>query len=201
MRQRRWIELLKDYDCTIRYHPGKANVVADALGRKSTSFMATLVVKQLKLLEENYDSNVMRKGQDSMILMASIQVQSDLIQQIKGGQLRDRRLICLRNEVEKGLKLNFRVLEDDLLRFRDRICVPNDSDIKNQILRDGHNSKYTMHPGSTKMYRDLQSHYWWEGMKKEIAIYVSKCLTCQQIKAEHQRPGGLLQPLDIPEWK
>ena len=107
MRQRRWIELLKDYDCTIRYHPGKANVVADALSRKSTSFMATLVVKQLKLLEENYDSNVMRKGQDSMKLMASIQVQSDLIQQIKGGQLRDRRLICLRNEVEKGLKVNF----------------------------------------------------------------------------------------------
>ena len=69
--------------------------------------MATLVVKQWKLLEENYDLNVMRKGQDSMILMASIQVQSDLIQQIKGGQLRDRRLICLRNEVEKGLKVNF----------------------------------------------------------------------------------------------
>ena len=87
------------------------------------------------------------------------------------------------------------------MRFKDRICVPNDSDIKDQILRDGHNSKYTMHLGSTKMYRDLQSHYWWEGMKKEIAIYVSKCLTCQQIKAEHQRPGGLLQPLDIPEWK
>ena len=107
MRQRRWIELLKDYDCTIRYHPGKANVVADALSRKSTSFMATLVVKQLKLLEENYDSNVMRKGQNSMILMASIQVQSDLIQQIKGGQLQDRRLICLRNEVKKGLKVNF----------------------------------------------------------------------------------------------
>ena len=89
MRQWRWIELLKDYDCTIRYHPGKANVVADALSRKSTSFMATLVVKQWKLLEENYDLNVIRKGQDSMILMASIQVQYDLIQQIKGGQLRD----------------------------------------------------------------------------------------------------------------
>ena len=117
--------------------------------------MATLVVKQWKLLEENYDLNVIRKGQDSMILMASIQVQSDLIQQIKGGQLRDRRLIYLKNEVEKGLKLNFRVSEDGLLRLRNRIYVPNDSDIKNQILRDGHNSKYTMHLGSTKMYRDL----------------------------------------------
>ena len=83
MRQRRWIELLKDYDCAIRYHPGKANVVADALSRKSTSFMASLVVKQWKLLEENFDLKALRKEQDSMILMASIQVQSDLIQQIK----------------------------------------------------------------------------------------------------------------------
>ena len=87
MRQRRWIELLKDYDCAIRYHPGKANVVADALSRKSTSFMASLVVKQWKLLEENFDLKALRKEQDSMILMASIQVQSDLIQQIKEGQL------------------------------------------------------------------------------------------------------------------
>ena len=85
MRQRRWIELLKDYDCTIRYHPGKANVVADALSRKSTSFMASLVVKQWKLLERNYDSNIIRKGQYSIMLMASIQVQTDLIQQIKEG--------------------------------------------------------------------------------------------------------------------
>ena len=83
MRQRRWIELLKDYDCAIRYHPGKANVVADALSRKSTCFMASLVVKQWKLLEENFDLKALRKEQDSMILMASIQVQSDLIQQIK----------------------------------------------------------------------------------------------------------------------
>ncbi|CAL9078814.1 unnamed protein product [Musa textilis] len=86
MRQRRWIELLKDYDCAIRYHPGKANVVADALSRKSTSFMASLVVKQWKSFEENFDLKALRKEQDSMILMASIQVQSDLIQQIKEGQ-------------------------------------------------------------------------------------------------------------------
>ena len=107
MRQRRWIELLKDYDCTIRYHPGKANIVVDALSRKSISFMATLVVKQWKLLEENYNLNVMREGQDSMILIASIQVQYDLIQQIKEGQLRDRHLICLRNEVEKRIETEF----------------------------------------------------------------------------------------------
>ncbi|CAL9097860.1 unnamed protein product [Musa textilis] len=133
--------------------------------------------------------------------MASIQVQSDLIQQIKEGQLRDPHLIYLRSEVEKELKPQFQVSKDGLLRFGERVCVPNEPDIKNQILNESHTSKYTLHPGSTKMYRDLQSHYWWKGMKKEIAMYVSKCLTCQQIKVEHQRPGGLLQPLVIPEWK
>ena len=83
------------------------------------------------------------------------------------------------------MKLNFQISDDDVLRFGDRIFVPNDLDIKNQILNEGHNSKYTMHPGSTKMYRDLQSHYCCKGMKKEIAIYVSRCLTCQQTKTEH----------------
>ena len=107
----------------------------------------------------------------------------------------------MRNEVEKELKPQFQVSKDGLLRFGERVCVPNEPDIKNQILKESHTSKYTIHPGSTKMYRDLQSHYWWEGMKKEIAMYVSKCLTCQQIKVEHQRPGGLLQPLVILEWK
>ena len=134
---------------------------------------------ELVSLEENFDLKALRKEQDSIILMASIQVQSDLIQQIKEGQLRDPRLIYLRNKVEKELKPQFQVSKDGLLRFGERVCVPNELDIKNQILNESHTSKYALHPGSTKMYRDLQSHYWWEGMKKEIAIYVSKCLICQ----------------------
>ena len=68
-------------------------------------------------------------------------------------------------------------------------------------MEEAHTSAYVMHPGSTKMYRTLKDHYWWRGMKREIAEFVSKCLTCQQIKIEHQKPAGLLQPLSIPEWK
>ena len=85
--------------------------------------MTSLVVKQWKLLEENFDLKALRKEQDSMILMASIQVQSDLIQQIKEGQLRDPHLIYLRNEVEKELKPQFQVSKDGLLRFGERVCV------------------------------------------------------------------------------
>ena len=68
-------------------------------------------------------------------------------------------------------------------------------------MEEAHSSAYAMHPGSTKMYRTLKEHYWWNGMKKEIANFVSICLTCQQVKAEHQKPVGKIQLLPIPVWK
>ena len=68
-------------------------------------------------------------------------------------------------------------------------------------MEEAHSSAYAMHPGSTKMYHTMREHYWWKGMKKEIADFVSRCLTCQQVKAEHQKPAGKIQPLPIPVWK
>ena len=81
-----------------------------------------------------------------------------------------------------------------------RMCVPEYRELKKDIMEEAHSSAYAMHPGSTKMYRTLK-HHWWNGMKKEIASFVSRCLTCQQVKAEHQRPMGMIQLLLIPEWK
>ncbi|KAJ8751549.1 hypothetical protein K2173_016786 [Erythroxylum novogranatense] len=82
-----------------------------------------------------------------------------------------------------------------------RLCIPNDKTVKDEIMDEAHNAPYSMHPGSTRMYRDLKEHFWWKGMKKDVAEYVSRCLVCQQVKAEHQAPSGMLQPLSIPEWK
>ncbi|KAJ8753686.1 hypothetical protein K2173_026362 [Erythroxylum novogranatense] len=94
------------------------------------------------------------------------------------------------------------VLSDDgLLTIRNRLCIPNVKEVKDEILDEAHNAPYVMHPGSTRMYRDLREHFWWRGMKKDVAEYVSKCLVCQQVKAEHQAPSGQLRPLSIPEWK
>ena len=88
-----------------------------------------------------------------------------------------------------------------VLYFGDRLCVPDQEELRRQILDEAHRTPYAMHPGSTKMYQDLKNRFWWPGMKRDIARYVSICLTCQRVKAEHQRPGGVLQPIQIPEWK
>ena len=73
--------------------------------------------------------------------------------------------------------------------------------LKKKFLFEVHNTIFTMHSGGNKMYQDLKQHYWWKGMKSDVTEYVSKCLTCQQVKAEHQVPTGLLNPLPIPQWK
>ncbi|KAL4034919.1 hypothetical protein IC575_003591 [Cucumis melo] len=85
--------------------------------------------------------------------------------------------------------------------FEGRLCVPEDSAVKTELLTEAHSSPFTMHPGSTKMYQDLRSVYWWRGMKRDVADFVSRCLVCQQVKAPRQHPAGLLQPLSVPEWK
>ena len=79
--------------------------------------------------------------------------------------------------------------------------MPDKEELRREILEEAHCSAYAMHPRSTKMYQNLKENYWWKGMKKDIAEYVFKCLTYQQVKAEHHRPAGLLQPLPILEWK
>ncbi|GJQ93178.1 retrotransposon protein, putative, ty3-gypsy subclass [Tanacetum coccineum] len=133
MRQRRWLELLKDYDANIQYHPGKANVVADALSRKNSGIMA---------LDQKEDG-----------------------------------------------------------RTNGRLCVPNDSSLREAVLTEAHNSPFYIHLCSTKMYRDLKQNFWWNGMKHDVARFVAKCLTYQQVKIKHQRASSLLQPFDIPTWK
>jgi IS30 family transposase len=88
-----------------------------------------------------------------------------------------------------------------ILWFSRWICVPNLKHIKELILREARDSAYFIHSSSNKMYKDLKTRYWWYGMKRDIVEYVDLCDTCQRVKAEHQRPARLLQPLKIPKWK
>ncbi|GKE57602.1 putative reverse transcriptase domain-containing protein [Tanacetum coccineum] len=90
---------------------------------------------------------------------------------------------------------------DGALYYLDRIWVPLTGDVRTLIMEEAHKSKYLVHPGADKMYYDLRDMYWWPCIKKDIALWVSKCLTCSKVKAEHQRPSGLLQQPEIPKWK
>ncbi|GJU66193.1 putative reverse transcriptase domain-containing protein [Tanacetum coccineum] len=104
-------------------------------------------------------------------------------------------------EMLKGLDKQFERKENGGLYVAKRIWVPVYGNLRTLIMKEAHTSKYFVHPGADKMYYDLRDLYWWPGMKKDIAMYVSKCLTCSKVKAEHQTPSGLLQQPEIPEWK
>ncbi|GJT58033.1 putative reverse transcriptase domain-containing protein [Tanacetum coccineum] len=140
---------LDDYEVRFVYHPGKANVVADALtGERS----------HIKFDDNSKDPEKLRTE-----------------------------------------KLEPRA--DGTLCLNDRSWLPCYGDLRTVIMHESHKSKYSIHPGSEKMYQDMKKLYWWPNMKANIATYVSKCLTCAKVKAEHQRPSGLLVQPDIPQWK
>ncbi|WVZ90097.1 hypothetical protein U9M48_036427 [Paspalum notatum var. saurae] len=105
------------------------------------------------------------------------------------------------NEIKLGKAPHFREDEQGTVWYKNRICVPDVDSIKKLILSEAHDTAYSIHPSSTKMYHDLKERFWWYGMKRAVAEYVAVCDTCQRVKAEHQRPAGLLQPLMIPKWK
>ena len=96
-------------------------------------------------------------------------------------------MIKLRAEIEGGRKLEFQIRDNGAIVRGSRMYVPEIGELKREIMEEAHSLAYAMHLGSTKMYHTLREHYWWKGMKKEIVDFVSKCLTCQQVKAEHHK--------------
>ncbi|GJX42874.1 putative reverse transcriptase domain-containing protein [Tanacetum coccineum] len=151
IRQRRWLELLSDYDCEIRYHPGKANTE----------------VRKLENLEAE-DVGGMLVG-------------------FKG--------------IRKPRKEKLEPRADGTLFLNNRSWLTCYSDLRTLIMHESHKSKYSVYPGSNKMYQDMKKLYWWPNMKVDIATYVSKCLTCLKVKDENQKSLGLLVQPEIPQWK
>ena len=146
---------MEDYDCTINYHPGKANVVADALSRQVQ--VAGLMIKELHLLEEVSCWNP--RFEPRKVILGNIAVKSTLLVHIKEAQEKDFEVQKWLEKVNKGEKLDFNLGVNGVLKFQNRIVVPKDKGLKKKILEETYRSKYTVHPGGNKMYQDLKSLY------------------------------------------
>ncbi|WVZ81149.1 hypothetical protein U9M48_028562, partial [Paspalum notatum var. saurae] len=116
-------------------------------------------------------------------------------------QKKDKGLAHIREGIDEKKKACFKLDEEGVLWFKNRLVVPKDMELKKKILDEAHTSMFTMHSGNNKMYQDLKQKFWWTRMKREIAKYVSKCDVCQRVKADPLKPVGLPQPLKVPAWK
>jgi hypothetical protein len=152
LRQRRWLELIKDYDLEIHYHPGKANLVADTLSRKGHTNMAMILQFPNELVKEFERLNLKVVAHAEVV---TLEVQSTLEQEIRKWQLEDAGIQKIKESMKQGEASDFTEDEQGTVWFKNRLCVPEIGNLRETILREAHDSAYSIHPGSTKMYEDL----------------------------------------------
>ncbi|KAF8052099.1 hypothetical protein N665_1610s0001 [Sinapis alba] len=195
LRQRRWMEFVADYDLDIAYHPGKANLVADALSRTRAEVSDERVTGELEEMVRSLHLNTLA-GQDEPLELEAVD-QADLLTRIRQAQGLDEKV----KKVASNDRTEYQTASNGTIFVNGMISVPNNDELKEEIMRQAHKSKFSVHPRLNKMYRDLRRYYHWVRMKSDVAEWVAKCPTCKLVKAEHQVPNGLLKNLPIPEWK
>ena len=143
----------------------------DALSRKSLETLRAL----------NAHLSLSDNGEMVVELIAKL----DLLNRVLEAQNKDEKLAAIVNQNKVGKEIKFTVKEDGFLYYKDLVCVPNDDELKKSILKEAHSGSFAMHPDSTKMYQDLKTSYWWFGMKRDVLEFVTKCMVCQKVRAEH----------------
>ena len=160
MRQRRWMEFLEDYDFTLHYHPGKANVVADALTRKSRGALASIASREWQMLETvgQFGLQYCEQAQGTL---GSLVATPSLLSRVIESQGQDAEIVSIRDRVQSGTgDEGWIVHADGSLRYRGQVVVPQLTDLREEILKEFHCSQFAVHPGGTKMYRDLRRQYY-----------------------------------------
>ncbi|WVZ85095.1 hypothetical protein U9M48_032052, partial [Paspalum notatum var. saurae] len=166
MRQRRWLELIKDYDLEINYHPGKANVVAYALSRRAHCHMLEIRPTARLICCEIDEIEVIT---EQMAELYSLIIEPTIKEQIITAQKQDKGMAFIREGVDEKKRACFTLDDQGVLWFKNRLVVSKDMELRKRILDEAHTSMFTMHPGSNKMYQDLKQKFWWTRMKREIA--------------------------------
>ncbi|KAI3810401.1 hypothetical protein L1987_20013 [Smallanthus sonchifolius] len=163
--------------------------------------------RQLKVHEKNYTTHDLELGVVVFALnilrhyLYGLTIHTSLTTQIRMAQQEALKEENIQNEAFRGMIRQLEPKSDDTLYFMNRIWVSCFGNLWELVMEEAHKYRYSIHPGSDKMYKNLKELYWWPNMKGEIAIYVGKCLTCSKVKVEHQKPSGLLQQPEIPQWK
>nr|GEY28441.1 putative reverse transcriptase domain-containing protein [Tanacetum cinerariifolium] len=196
---RLWRHYLYGTKCT-------ANIVADALSRKdkeSIRVRALVVTVHNNLHEQIQNAQVEACKEENIGAerFVVVTVHNNLHEQIRNAQVEACKEENIGAERFVGEGEPFEVRCDGTKYLKGRVWLPLFGGLRDLIMLESHKSKYSIHPGSDQMYHDLKKLYWWPNMKADIATYVSKCLTCAKVKAEHQKPSGLLQQPKIPVWK
>jgi hypothetical protein len=175
------VRLIKDYGIRINYRPGKANVVADALSRNKYCNATFARKMQPELWREIEYLNLSMVNESKVTMEVELTLEAEIWE----GQLEDAKLKEIRQLIQDNKTCDFSEDSQGTLWLGKWICVPNLKHIKELIHREAHDSAYSIHPGITKMYKDLKNWYWWYGMKWDIVKYVALCDTCQRVKVEH----------------
>jgi hypothetical protein len=175
MRQQRWLELIKDYELEIHYHLGKANMVADVLSRKSQVNMMVAHPMPYELAKEFDRLSV---GFLNTMRGVTVELEPTLEREIKEAQKNDEKINEIQQLILEGRGKDFRKDAEGVVWFKDRLCFPNVQSIRELILKEAHETAYSIHPISKKMYQDLKKKFWWYGMKREIAEHVTICYSC-----------------------
>ena len=175
LRQYRWLEIIKDYDLEIHYHSGKANLVANALSQKE-HVHAAIVAQLPDELAEDFEK--LNLGIVARTEGITIEVEPTLEQEIWKGQISDVKIQEIKDLITGGRGLDFTKDEQGTIWFKNRICLPEIDSLRETIFKEAHDSAYSIHPGSTKMYQDLKQKYWWYGLKKDVASHVALCDVC-----------------------
>jgi hypothetical protein len=176
-RKERWLAFLSEFDFEVRHIKGKENKVVDALSRRTNGLFEISIGGTERDIEQRIIST---SGNDEKYI---------------------KTIAYLQGNAENLDITDLSLDRNGLLRFKNRLYIPDSTELKLTILDEVHKNPYSSHPGYQKMVTTLRKLFYWPNMKGETTEYLSKCLYCQKVKVEHQHPADLLQPLPIPEWK